>query len=278
MRSLRALGEHVGIPQDSGGYGTARVIGLAYCDQLLATTAPARSRRSLAGLIRLIPTLAPLTLEARLLNPEGREEDYFPTVRVSASASAVISTRMHYFQGGREFGPSRNFGAAGGDLRDTQLGPGEWQIQVRRAGIDAVGFHRLQKAFRASVKGAKKPPPPPPPPLERPVIEVTPTRSGAHVNLHVHGRNFLPDQPASREGVTIRVTDAVRLQDWLMVWTGSGSDRRISHSVGPIDLRQLQPNALGQRVLAVQATDKRRDPSSVPAGEPLWSNTVTLTF
>ena len=37
----------------------------------------------------------------------------------------------------------------------------------------------------------------------------------------VTGSGFLPDQPDSYEGVTIRVVNGPNPQDWLMLFTGS---------------------------------------------------------
>ena len=53
-----------------------------------------------------------------------------------------LFTRSHFIQSGREFAPSPNVGAAGGDFSPTQLGPGKWESVVRRAGISNTGYTR----------------------------------------------------------------------------------------------------------------------------------------
>ena len=98
------------------------------------------------------------------------------------------------------------------------------------------------------------------------------------VRFVVNGTGFLPDQPSTRDGITVRAVDGVSLQDWVMLFTSSDHDGRIHLETNPLDTRLLPRNSVGQAKVSFSATDKRRDPSSVPANEPLWSNTVSFTF
>jgi hypothetical protein len=111
-------------------------------------------------------------------------------------------------------------------LHPTQLGPGSWSVIIRRKGIDSTGYVRLERSFTCVVTAAPKPdedPPPKPPskPASRPKIAVMDERSGRSVTLHVTGEDFLPDQPPTPQGITVRVVDAVNVQDWAMLPTGS---------------------------------------------------------
>jgi hypothetical protein len=225
-------------------------------------------------MIALVRTLPPVGLEAQLLNPGGREP-YVPVIRVSSSPGLVISTRIRYIESGREFAPSQNFGAAGGDFSPTTLGPGQWEIVVRRAGISSTGYTRLSRSFRTTVTHNE---PPPPPPQARPSISVQRSGPADAVRFVVIGTGFLPNQLPGPDGITVRVVDGVNLQDWVMLFTGSDSGGEIRLETNPLDTRLLARNSLGLATVSISATDKRRDPNSVPANEPLWSNVISITF
>ncbi len=273
MRTLRELGEFVGIPQDSGEFGPPiPPIGLRLVSKLLTPVSTPQQRASMKAMIALLRTLPPIALEAQLLNPGGKEP-YTPVVRVNSSPGLVISTRFHFIESGREFAPSQNFGAAGGDFSPTQLPPGQWEIVVRRNGISSAGYTRLSKAFRTTVTRDEPPPPP-----TRPSIQVVHSGPAHAVVFVVTGTGFLPDQPASRDGITVRAVDGVNLQDWQMLYTGSDHNGTIRLETGPLDTRLLQRNALHQAKVSFSATDKRKDPNSIPANEPLWSNVICFTF
>jgi hypothetical protein len=277
MNTLRQLGEFVGIPQDSGEFGSPiPPIGLRLVSKLLAPVCTAQQRASMRAMIALLRTLPPVGLEAQLLNPGGREP-YDPVIRVTSSPGLVISTRIHFIESGRELvAPSQNFGAAGGDFHWMTLGPGQWEIVVRRAGISNTGYTRLSKSFRATVTRAEQPQPIPP--QTRPSISVTSSGPADAVKFVVTGSGFLANQPATREGITVRAVDGVNPQAWIMLFTGSDSSGQIRLETGPMDTRLLPRNSLGQAKVHFSATDKRRDPHSVPANEPLWSNVVSFTY
>lgn len=275
MNTLRQLGEFVGIPQDSGEFGPPiPPIGLRLVSKLLAPASTAQQRASMRAMIALLRTLPPVGLEAQLLNPGGREP-YEPVIRLSSSPGLVISTRVHFIESGHEFAPSQNFGAAGGDFSSTTLGPGQWEIVVRRAGISNTGYTKLSRSFRTTVTRAEHSPPIPENP---PRILVERTGPANAVRFVVIGTEFLPDQPSSPDGITVRVVDGVSFQDWVMLFTGSDSDGRIRLETNPLDTRLLARNSLGLATVSFSAADKRRNPHSVPANEPLWSNVISFTF
>jgi hypothetical protein len=277
MRTLRELGEFVGIPQDSGEFGSPiPPIGLRLVSNLLAPVSTAQQRSSMRAMIDIVQILPPIGLEAQLLNPGGRES-YTPIIRVTSSSGLVISTRIHFIQSGREFAPSQNFGAAGGDFSPTSLGPGQWEIVVRRAGISNTGYTRLSKSFSTTV--TRDEPPPAPPPQTRPSILVERNGPISAVRFTVTGTKFLPNRPSTSQGITVRAVDAVSLQDWVMLFTGSDSSgSMIPLTTSPLDTRLLARNSAGLATISFSATDKRRDPSSVPANEPLWSNVISFTY
>jgi len=278
MRTLRELGEFVGIPQDSAEFGSPiPPIGLRLVGKLLTPVSTAQQRASMRAMIALLPTLPPISLGAQLLNAGGREP-YAPVVRVTSSPGLVISTRIHFIESGREFPPSQNFGAAGGDFSPTQLAPGQWEIVVRRAGISNAGYTRLSKSFRTTVTRAEESAPPTPPPQTRPNISVARNGPADAVIFVVTGTQFLPNQPAGPRGITVRVVDGVNFQDWVMLFTGSDSGGGIRLETNPLDTRLLARNSLGLATVHISATDERRDPNSVPANEPLWSNVTSFTF
>jgi hypothetical protein len=278
MNTLRELGTFVGLPQDSGEYGSPiPPISLRLVSQLLAPVSTPQQRASMRAMIALVRTLPPIGLEAQLLNPVG-QEPYKPVIRVSSSPGLVISTRITFIQSGREYPAGQNFGAAGGDFSPTHLGPGQWEIIVRRAGISSAGYTRLSRSFRASVTAAGGGHTPPPTAPTPPSISVERSGPAGAVRFVVTGTGFLPNQPAGADGISVRFVDGVNLQDWVMLFTGSDSGGTIRLETGELNTGLLARDALGLARVHVSATDKRRNPNSVPANEPLWSNVVTFTF
>lgn len=276
MRTLREIGGFVGIPEDSPEFGAPSNIGLRLAGDLLAPTGSSAQIRSLRGIDGLLQTLSPISLNAGLLDAEG-VEPFQPIVRLVASPGLVISTRVLFFMSGQLFHYSQDYGAAGGDVTPTQLGPGRWDIVVRRSGIGNGGYQRLEKVFRATVTRSSSPPPPPAA-ATKPHIGVQSSGPASAVMYAVTGTGFLPNQPPSQQGVTVRAVDGVNNQDWVMIFTASDATGAINLTLGPLDTNLLPRNAAGQAIVSFSATDKRRDPSSVPANEPLWSNTVTFRY
>ena len=277
MRTLRDVWVFVGIPEDSPDYGYPTNISLRVAGNLLESVSPGPQNRSLRGIDGLIDGLGPITLEASLLSSRG-VEPFDAVIRIVASPGCVIHTHIFYDQNGQFPFESTDYGAAGGDFDPTTLGPGTWNIVVRRTGITDTGFERLEKSFTALVSRHPSPPPPPPPPPVRPHIDVTQSGPVSAVKYQVTGSGFLPNQPNSSQGVAVRAVDGVDIQDWALIYTGSDGGGKISLSLGPLDTGTLSRNAAGQAIVNFSATDKRTDPSSVPAGQPLYSNTVTFRY
>ena len=276
MRTLREIGEFVGIPQDSPEIGAPSPIGLRLVGHLLTPVTDAAQRSSMRRINERLDTLGPVEFDAQLLNPSGREP-YKPVFRVKGTTGCVISTRIFYSQAGQVMSVSDNHGAAGGDFGSMHLSPGLWDLEVRRTGIGSGGHVRLSKSFRATVTATPSPPTPLPRPVP-PVIAVTHSGPPNAVVFDVTGSKFLASQPAGPQGITVRFVDGVDSQSWLMLFTGSDAVGAFRLVTGPLDTTILPRNAFGRALVHISATDARRDPTSVPANEPLWSNTVSLPF
>jgi hypothetical protein len=276
MRTLREMGIFVGIPNDSPEFGAAAPIGLRLIGRLLASATTTGERASFRALESRLRSLKPVEFDAVLLNPSG-VEPHKPVFRIRGTSGLVISTTILYSQSGRLLATSDNFGAAGGDHGSLQLGPGSYSLEVRRTGIGDTGYVRLSRVFTANVTRVPVPPPPDPP-IVRP--QVTATQSGglSAIVFTVDGSGFLANQPGGPQGITVRFVDGVNFQNWVMLFTGSDPSGRIHLVTGSLDATLLARNAAGQAVVHISATDKRRDPGSTPANEPLWSPTVTFRF
>lgn len=277
MRTLRQIGEFVGIPQDSPEFGAPSRIGLRLVGKLLTPVTNPAERSSMRRLGERLDMLVPVELEADLLNPSGTEP-HVAKFRVKGTAGCVISTRIFYSLAGQLMSVSDNHGAAGGDFGAPQLGPGAWDLEVCRTGIGHAGHVRLSKSFRANVSAASPPPSPPVPRPVPPSISVVHSGPPDAVVFTVRGTGFLADQLAGPQGVTVRFVDGVDLQSWVMLFTGSDGSGATHLVTGPLDTTVLPRNALGQALVHVSASDKRKDPASAPANEPLWSNTVSFAF
>lgn len=273
MRTLREIGEFVGIPEDSAELGSPKPIGLQLVGDLVAPVSSREQRTSMRGLIDLLARLPPITLTAELLSGARGTEPYTLAVRVNSSDGLVISTRLYYTSGGQTYVGGVIHGAAGGEIQ-TQLSPGRWQVTVRRSGIANTGYVRLEKSFTVDVN-ARGGPPPVQPEVVRPIIEVQPSGSADGVTFTIKGSGFLADQPTSPDGIAVRAVDGVTLQQYHRVFTGSNSRGEIEVVWGTLNPALLARNALGQALIHFSATDSRRDPTS-PAGDFLWSNTVTI--
>ena len=296
MRSLRDLGDFVGLPQDSPEWGAWFPTSLRAVADLLAPVSPDDRHRSLTGQGAIIAGPLPsITLTAQLHSGPTGVEPYRPEISVNAQDGLVISTRVSAVQNAAEFPLAggenwnvTNFRGAGGRLPGlSDVGPGRTEFVVRRAGVGPGGYVRLeQRLGPVDIRAYRPPPPPQPPPPRptpeppevRPTVRATAAPAGGTVTITVTGSGFLPDRPAGRQGITVRLVDAVRVQDWVHYWTGSGPDGKISLTVEGVDTANLSRNAAGQAIVTVSATDKRRDPSSRPANEPLWSAPDTLRF
>jgi hypothetical protein len=273
MRTLRTIGEFVGIPLDSPEIGSHSDVGLRLADDLLARDGSG-PRRSLRAIGKALEALTPFDLQATLLTERG-VEPFEPVIRVSATSGLVISTYIYFSQNDEVLYQSPNYGAASGDFRPTQLSPGQWQIVVRRSGIGNSGYMKLERSFTARISRIAPPPAAP----TRPRIEVTQSGPLNAVVYTVTGTEFLRSQQPGPQGIAIRAVDGVDPQQWIILrTTGSNEDGAIHTTLAPFDIAILSRNALGQAVLNFSAADTRTDPNSTPANEPLWSNTVTLRY
>lgn len=287
MRSLRELGEFVGIPQNStedppGYFGPTQPIGLRAIRDLLSPITALSEKGSMRAMSEAVQQLPPINLECRLLNRFG-VEPHSPIVRVSGSNGLVISTRITIIRIS-EAGPGAgqtlgvNYGSFAGDFTPAQLAAGDWSITVRRIGISSNGFQNLVRYMWTRVSQAQQPPPSTPvvPAQQlRPTIQVEKDGPNSAVQFTVTGSDFLPNQ---KSGIAVRFVDANNFSDWLMLHTDSDSSGKILLKTGAFNSLGLQPNSLGQRIVSVSATDSRTDPNSVPKNEPLWSNIVSIYF
>lgn len=275
MESLARLGEHCGIPEGSHFYGATTPTGLRLAGTLLAPKVGDGDRGSLRHLCALLPTLPELTLRAELLHVREAR----PTVRISGTNALVLRTWLDKLSGGTNFGDGQDLGGSGGDVELTRLGPGVWTLVVHRAGIDHDGYRTLTQTLpRVTIpRDAPEPDPPPPPPQVRPTITVEESGPLDHRVYRVTGRGFLPDQRGGQDGVRVRFVDSIDVQSWWMNPTESDSQGRIDHTTGPLDTGTLIRRQ-GLAGLTISATDRRKDPDSTPANEPLWSNHVQFWY
>ncbi|MGI5290266.1 hypothetical protein ACQEVF_43980 [Nonomuraea polychroma] len=233
-----------------------------------------QQRTSMRALIDLLSSLPPVTLTAQLRSGAVGTQPYDLVIRVNPGGGLVISTRISYASAGQVFGGDANFGATGGDLRPAQLGPGRWEVTVRRRGITNAGYVSLAKSFTVQVSADAGPADPPPP--TRPRISVRKDGPVDAVMFTITGSGFLPGQPDSPSGIAIRAVDGVTLQEYPQVFTASDTTGAIERTWGPLNTLLTQRNAGGFALIHFSATDSRRDPTSVPANQPLWSNTVDI--
>jgi hypothetical protein len=118
-----------------------------------------------------------------------------------------------------------------------------------------------------------------PPPSTQPYISIAWNGSVSSAQFTVIGRGFLPNLPGTpMRAVAIRIVDAVSLTDQTGDITSSDGSGGVNYKTKSADLSALSIDALRKSRVAFSATDGRTDPASVPAGGPLWSNTVTVVI
>jgi hypothetical protein len=283
MCSLREIGVFVGLPEDSLERGTPSPTSLRDAGDILAPITTIEQQRSLRGLCGLVETLnvGPLTLDAALRSPRQAIEPYNLEVTIGPTQGVVLSTRIHLFQSGVERWGGPNYGPASGDFTPTGLAPGEWDVVVRRSGLENTGYRRLEKSLGRVTVTRYVPPPAPPPPSPAPTaphIDVQESGPAEAKRYVVTGTGFLPNQPSGFQGIAVRAVDGVQNQNWVLLYTGSDASGKISLTTGELDTTLLPRNAAGQAIVHFSAADKRTNPSSVPANQPLWSNTVTFRY
>ena len=282
--SLASLARAIGVHR--GAYEVAR-LGGASTPQLqrmgeLFTTLDVDAQGSLARLCAELPNLPTLSLTGELLAVEHGDHKATVAVRIDASPGAVWWTTFDLHNGW----PVKEYtGTAEGASHEIYevLGPDTfnlpYSLRLRRAGLTSSGVW-THDIYIGAVWVPPPPPPPPPPPLpaQRPHIEVTHSMDGLNASFVVKGTGFLASQPDGPAGITIQAVESATLAGWVHVYTGSDAAAGIYKELGPLDVSTLQPNALGQRRVTFTATDSRKDPTSVPANAPLWSNPFDVTF
>lgn len=258
MNTLREIGEFVGIPQGSlevARFGGPPTTGLAIISQLVTR----RVGSSMQAIIQALQNLTPITLEAKIIGSRSGEEPFQPVIRLNASGGIIWHTEIDFHLNGEVRATSDNLGSAGGDFTPTQLGPGNWQLVVRRAGISNTGFVSLSKTLDTITVSARPQPPPPdqpPPPLVKPFIAVQSKGDGSFV---VSGSGFVP------KNATVNIL------------VGDGTLRNpLVFSVSAIDgaFKDLPTGKICQGVgqLFFEASDGRID-----RGSQVFSNTVTIS-
>lgn len=205
MNTLRELGNFAGIPQGSlevAGFGGPWITSLGMVNLLVMER---QKPASMLAIIQALQNLTPIILEAKIVGSRSGEEPFEPVIRLNASGGITWHTNIEYHLDGNALGVSGNLGSAGGDFTPTQLGPGNWQLVVRRAGISNTGFVSLSKTLdtiTVSVLPKKPPPPVPPSPPPPPTISATTEGAGSGTVLVVSGSGFLPNRT-----ITVRVAD-----------------------------------------------------------------------
>ena len=192
INTLKQLGDFVGIPQGSlevARFGGIPVTGLSVVSLLVTKRSKPASIRAI---IQALQNLTPITLEAQIVGDRSGEEPFEPVIRVNASGGITWFTNVDFSLGGRVVGSHDILSNSGGDFRPTQLGPGDWQLVVKRSGISNAGFVSLSKALdtiRVSAHPQRPPPRHDPPPLPKPSISVQSNNDGS---FKVSGSGFVP--------------------------------------------------------------------------------------
>jgi hypothetical protein len=153
--------------------------------------------------------------------------------------------------------------------------PGQYVYTVHRTGwTDPSGPTTLTKQLNILAR-VPDPTPPPPVPAQPPTIKVTFSGSIQDAKFHVVGSGFLPNRPATNQGVAIRAVDANILIETRREFAASTATGTIDHVIEG-DLSGLTVNAAGIATLAISATDGRPNPADHT--DFLWSNTVRTDF
>ena len=286
MKTLREMGMFVGIPEDSGEFGTPLPISLGYVRHLLTGAPLGQSPRetypfSFQEAIQQLEGLPPIKLDAAVVGSSEGYEPFAPLIRIGQSPGLVLFTRIYYESGGRLFSVSDNVRGGGGDIGGLTLGPGLWKLTVRRSGISTTGYEKLERSLNLRTLQRQAPVNPPQENNTRPTIAVTPKVENEQVTFTITGYGFLHDQPGNWQGIAIRIVDGTAPLENRSpyLYTSSNGAGNIGLNIGPIEFWRISVNPLSQkREVRISATDKRTDPHSVPANEPLWSNTVAIAF
>lgn len=277
MRSLREIGDFVGVSQDSLEYGSPSAIGLRYIVDVMAHGGPDAGGSSMRQIDAFLGGLQPVTLEASLTSFVERRA----TVRVSPTTGLVIGT--HIFArnaaGAITWDHERDYGSAGGDYQiQSDLSPGAWSVIARRTGVGPTGYVAMEQAFPVVSPPERQEPRPQPADQTPPHIEVRLIRDPDDewaVSFHVTGTGFEANQVSRREGEGIFVQGVLRHDPQVRqpFWTSSDAQGRIDHTTGAVDVRGIPRDAANRATLVFTACDRRTVP---PRNDPLWSNAVDI--
>jgi hypothetical protein len=257
MNTLKELGDFVGIPQgslDVARFSGSRVTGLEAVSLLVTK----RSRpASMRAIIQALQSLSPITLEAQIVGDRSGEEPFEPVVRLNASGGITWFTSIDFSVGGRVFASHDILSNSGGDFTPTQLGPGDWQLVVGRAGISNTGFVSLSKTLDTIRVSAHPQPIPPEPPLPKPSISV---QSNGDGSFKVSGSGFVP------KNATVNI----------LVGDGTLNQNPLNFTVSATDgaFKDLPTGKICQRpgTIFFEASDGRID-----QGSQVFSNTVAMS-
>ena len=86
MRTLREIGNFIGIPQDSGEFGFHQPIGLRLSGELVKPVSSSGQQRTSMALINLLSSRSPN--EAQLRSAAVGTEPYEPVIRISPRETA----------------------------------------------------------------------------------------------------------------------------------------------------------------------------------------------
>lgn len=233
MKTLKELGDFVGIPQGSGDMRfrsivNNRKITLRAIDGVVhGFYSRSISMRAILQILKNLPTI---TLEANMIEPTVGEEPLDLRIRVNISEGMIWRTTVYLYPAGHihTLGGEPRF--ASWDLDPSQseyvfnqTSFGQWQIVVDRIGISTTGFVALSQTFDGiyiNKKPVAPPPPPPPPPPTPPVISVVSKGDGSFA---ISGSGFVP--PNATVTIFIGVLGIVQNPLELTVTASEGSFR-----------------------------------------------------
>lgn len=262
MNTLREMANFVGIPQGSlevARYGGPWIMGLSKVSLLVTKR---ESPASMRALIQVLQNLTPITLEAQIIGSRSGEEPFEPVIRLNPSGGITWQTFIEYRLNGSAISSSDNLASSGGDFTPTQLGPGNWQFVVSRAGISKSGFVSLSKTLDTITVSARPQPTPQPTPTPPPVKPFIAVQSKGDGSFVVSGSNFLPNAT-----VHIRVVDGPFGNNIFLTDTSTQEGKLQGFPTGKICQRPGQ--------LFFSANDGRNDQHDLTG--TLWSNTVTTS-
>jgi hypothetical protein len=203
MHTLREVVDHTGVAGTAGQVvgASIRPVSLRASGDLVAAVLPPAQRLSLLALCAALPTLPPVTLDARITDHGDDVTPGQPVIAVSPPTGAVVETVVTFFEGGviDAFASSGRLvdgqEIVGATFSSTAFSdPGLYEAVVRRVGVTGTGVVDLQRRLPFRVRAAPIPTPPSPPTPRPPVgptcgVELD-SRNGGTSNVRVFGGGF----------------------------------------------------------------------------------------